>query len=83
MPSDLSSRMRNTAEALVLAFDGDWDIEAILAPRADSCQHAILPASLGIPKKDNAAFAKRIGHVKHLIKDAKVKKALMAQPCRC
>ena len=64
--------MRSTAEALVLAFDGEWDIEAILAPRSENCEHTMLPASFGIPRKDNAAFAKRIEHVKHLIKDAKV-----------
>ena len=72
MSSNLAESMRATTAALVMAFDGKWETEATLAPRADDCVHTILPASLGIPAKSNDEFAARFDKIKHLILDAKV-----------
>lgn len=57
MSSELSANMRATTEALVMAFDGPWSLEAALAPRAPECEHTILPSSLGTPKRNNAEWA--------------------------
>lgn len=69
---DLAINMRATAEALVMAFDGKWTVEAALAPRAEHCVHTSLPASWGVEPKNNADWAARFTHVKDLFVEAKV-----------
>lgn len=72
MSSDLAANMRAATEELVMGFDGKWETEKVMAPRAEDCIHEILPASLGIPTKSNAEWAKRFDGIKHLILEAKV-----------
>jgi hypothetical protein len=44
-----------TAKAAIAAYNA-WDIDQILAFRAPSCIHQVLPASLGRPSMDNATY---------------------------
>ena len=77
MSSELASNMRATTEALVKSFDGPkWSIVASLAPRALKCEHIMLPASLGIPKKNSEEWAARFRHIEGLITDATVSSSL-------
>ena len=72
MSSDIAANMRAATERLVMSFNGQWKTEEAIAPRAENCMHEILPASLGIPKKNNADWATRLDGIKHLILEAKV-----------
>ncbi|KAK3706625.1 hypothetical protein LTR37_012634 [Vermiconidia calcicola] len=72
MSSDLAECMRATTETLVKAFDGRWSLEEALAPRSAECEHIILPASLGIGKRNNDEWAEHFRGVKDLITEAKM-----------
>lgn len=72
MASDLSANMRDTTEAFVMAFDGNWSEDATLAQRAPGCDHTMLPASLGVPKRSKQEWAAYFKSVAPLITEAKV-----------
>jgi hypothetical protein len=33
-----------------------WDVDAILAPRAENCTYHLLPESIGVPPRSNAEY---------------------------
>ncbi|OAL52782.1 hypothetical protein IQ07DRAFT_585887 [Pyrenochaeta sp. DS3sAY3a] len=51
----MSSKERQTADAIVVAFNS-MDIDAILGFRTPDCQRVILPASLNIAPQSNSAY---------------------------
>ena len=55
--SNMSSAetMKATADAWLTGFK-NWDVEALVAPRADDCIHEIYPTTLEIPPSTNADF---------------------------
>ncbi|KAJ1549545.1 hypothetical protein HK405_012152 [Cladochytrium tenue] len=51
----LADTIRSTALAVIAAY-GTWDIDQIMALRADDCVHRILPVSLREPPRNNRAY---------------------------
>lgn len=68
----LATNMRATTEAFVHAFDGQWTVEAAMAPRAPECEHTILPSSLGMPRRNNDEWAANFSRIAGLVREAKV-----------
>lgn len=53
--SSLLESMKRTAHAQLDGFR-KWDLEAILAPRAENCQYRYLPESMGNPSMNNEEY---------------------------
>ncbi|ETS83963.1 hypothetical protein PFICI_05839 [Pestalotiopsis fici W106-1] len=64
------SKRRQTALQAVQALN-DWDIEAIMSYRHESCIHEMLPKSLERPPADNATFRKHFSALMPLLKNYK------------
>lgn len=47
--------MRATADAWLTGFK-HWNVDELVAPRADDCLHEIYPTTLGLPPSTNADF---------------------------
>lgn len=66
-----SETMKATADAWLTGFK-HWDVEELVAPRADDCVHEIYPTTMGIPPSTNADFRAFFEPLKSF-KDAKVR----------
>lgn len=62
-PSFKMSSMRQTADAVVAAFNS-MDIPNILAYRTPDCQRIYLPSSMGYPPQDNATYGRSLVQLK-------------------
>jgi len=60
--------MELTAHTLVDAYSR-WDIEAIMAPRAEDCVHQLLPLSLGRKPMNNSEYRKYFTMITPLFQD--------------
>ncbi|GAB7358487.1 hypothetical protein MBLNU230_g2551t1 [Neophaeotheca triangularis] len=76
MSSSMAAKMKQTADAFILSFEGDWELESVMKLRAPECKHTALPASLGQPTLNNdewaayfQTFAPLVKHCKMTIKD--------------
>jgi len=67
--------MELTAHTLVDAYSR-WDIEAIMAPRAEDCVHQLLPLSLGRKPMNNSEYRKYFTMITPLFQDFTVSKQL-------
>lgn len=72
MSSQLASNMKKTSDAFLAAFDS-WTTEAVMAVRATECEHIMLPASLGVPKKNNDEFREHFEQVEGSLSNVKVR----------
>jgi hypothetical protein len=54
------SAQKSTTSSLITAYN-TWSIDAILAVRAPTCIHQVLPLSLGRPSMTNAEYRERFG----------------------
>jgi len=63
--------MRKTTEAFVQAYS-TWTTEAVMAVRAPHCEQVILPASLGVPTRDNESYRAYFDTVQDRLSDVKV-----------
>ncbi|KAF2476719.1 uncharacterized protein BDR25DRAFT_278026 [Lindgomyces ingoldianus] len=61
----MPSRQRQTADALVCAFN-NMDNDAILSLRAPDCMRQILPLSLNFPAQSNAKYLANLSSMKSL-----------------
>lgn len=73
MSSSLAATMRQTAQAFLHAYE-TWTTEAVMAIRAPECQQVILPASLGVPTRDNQSYAKYFDTVQGRLRGNKVRR---------
>lgn len=53
--SSLLENMKRTAHEQLNGFK-QWNLDAILAPRADNCVYTYLPQSMGRPPMNNDAY---------------------------
>ncbi|TKA65024.1 hypothetical protein B0A55_10565 [Friedmanniomyces simplex] len=66
--ADLLDNMKRTAKAVVDGYN-KWDIDAIMAVRADNCIHHVLPKSLGREPRNNEDYRKYFASIMPLFKD--------------
>ncbi|KAJ4390943.1 hypothetical protein N0V93_004542 [Gnomoniopsis smithogilvyi] len=62
------SKRRETAIEVMDAFKA-WDIDRIIAYRAENCTQQVVPKSLDRPAMDNAAFRQYFGGIMPLFKN--------------
>lgn len=55
MSTETTSKLLTTALAVVAGYN-QWDIDAILAPRAPNCTHRVYPLRLPRPTLNNTAY---------------------------
>jgi hypothetical protein len=53
--SKSTSKLLTTALAVVAGYN-EWNMDAILAPRAENCTHRVYPARLNRPAMNNTAY---------------------------
>lgn len=63
--------MKRTAQAVCYGYE-QWEVNAVLAPRADVCVHEVGPRSLGRPPKNNSQYREYFATVQSLFHDFKV-----------
>lgn len=71
MSSTLSTNMRATTESFIDAYSA-WTTDAVMAVRAPTCEQVILPASLGVPTRDNGSYRAYFDTVQGRLRDVKV-----------
>nr|POF16684.1 hypothetical protein CFP56_71325 [Quercus suber] len=65
--ADVAKNMRSGTEALVMAFDGTWTLDAAMAPRAPECLHIIIPSSMKLDPKTNDEWASSFKNVEKIV----------------
>jgi hypothetical protein len=69
--SQTPSKLLTTALALIAGYN-KWNIEAILAPRAENCTHRVYPLRLPRPTLNITAYREYFGRILPYFKDFNV-----------
>ena len=76
---DRETLLQNMRAAVSTLTSGlaNWSIDDMLAPRAENCEHEILPKSMGIPPSTNQQFREFFeGNMRDVMSDVKVRLTL-------
>ena len=74
------SAQKSTSSALISAYN-TWSMDAILAVRAPSCIHQVLPLSLGRPAMTNAEYRERFSQFMPMFQNFTVHSLLPVYVC--
>jgi len=66
--ADVLDQMKRTTKAVIDGYN-NWDIEAIMAPRASDCISRVLPKSLGREPRNNDVYRQYFASIMPLFKD--------------
>lgn len=70
-PSHTPSKLLTTALAFIAGYN-EWNMDAILAPRAENCMHRVYPARLSRPNMNNTEYRTYFSAFLPLYKDFNV-----------
>ncbi|KAK4894719.1 hypothetical protein LTR27_007107 [Elasticomyces elasticus] len=81
MTSSVLDNIKRTTQQTIDGFR-KWDIDAIMAPRAENCTYQALPKSLGLPPHNNKDYPRRSQlslqvEVHTILHDAEAKKSMI------
>jgi hypothetical protein len=69
--SSILDSMKATAHAAIDGFN-QWDIDAIMMPRAENCTHLVLPRSLGRKELNNEGYRPYFAAIMPLLRKFRV-----------
>ena len=76
---EFAGTQKRTAKALVLGYN-TWTIDAMLAPRASDCVHAELPASVGVPARNDTEITEHFEAAMSYFQDFNIGRPIAVLP---